>query len=1229
MDSFDNLSDRYPIQKTLRFSLLLCAETSQWLEHDRIVEKAAAKEERIKRVKGYIDEYHRHFIEKTISECSPLFDYDEYAEHYLAKRHPKDVKKRMEELEGKMRSDAAKVFCEQKVYPALFKKTLIRELLPEFLTDENKLRDIEEFYAFTTIFTSFNEHRRRLYSDAPTVDTVAFRTVRNLKFFLDNVKTYNRVKTDVYENIPDRLPDDIDYLFSLLDEVFKPEAFFKFASPSGITYYNRIIRTQMFDEYPTSKGFNAVINEYNTAYSRRIPKLKVLSMLPLFDDGIVSLDLSISSGEELVEKIIWFTSYGDGLIAGCDNVLEFFNTLPELDFEKIFVSRTYLSVVSVEGYGSPNAFKTDWEKYYDSEHPDICDGSEKYMAKRRNAFLKEKGFSLALIEKIIRTYRNPEADATRTMRRHAVEYTDAVKASYEELAQLNEQSTRSDIINSIKVFFEAVKKLYSFLQAFVCSGTSFERDEYFYGELMYCNERFEGFEKLYHAVRNFITRRQFFEEQIKIDFNNPYFLSGWDRNKEKKNAGQIFIKDGEYYLGVVPQDRPFAAEFAPFKCDDGEYFEKMEYKQLQSAQKMLPKVIFAKSNEELFHPPADILTIYSSKTYTKGSGFSLADCRKLIDFYKASIPKYPEWRDFEFNFSDTSEYKHIGDFFREVEMQAYFLRLNRVSAAAVYNLVKKGRLYLFKLHTKDLSGNGGRPNLHTQYFKMLFDERNLEKSVFKLCGGAFVFFRKAFIDEEHKSVIPAGTPVKNKIPLYGKEESVFDYDIVRDARYTEPGYFLHLPIELNYSSPDHTRSSFIVRRKIKESDNNYIIGIDRGERNLVYVCVLDPDGCIAEQFSLNVITSETDTLRSTDYKAILDEREAKRDSERKNWEQIESIKDLKSGYIGAAVKKICELVFKYNAIVALESLNGNFYNKRAKFETQVYARFESALIEKLSFYVDKTKAPAEPGGLLNAYQLVDRSEANNDLAYQNGIVFYVSSWFTSKICPLTGFAPLMTPTSVTITTSKRFIEKLEFVRYNKEAGYYEFLLNYDEFKGCISDFKKKWCLCSYGERIDYYLDKQTATYKHKTVDLTSSFRRLFSSNGVYSCGEDMRERLIKIENDEFYTEFIHLFALMMQLRNFDGENDYIVSPVRNEDGFFFDSRKCSPDSGLPCSSDANGAYNIARKAMWAVKAIKQAPNEHEMLRRKVYVSNKEWLRYSCCEPPKVRQDENGNFYYCR
>jgi CRISPR-associated protein Cpf1 len=78
------------------------------------------------------------------------------------------------------------------------------------------------------------------------------------------------------------------------------------------------------------------------------------------------------------------------------------------------------------------------------------------------------------------------------------------------------------------------------------------------------------------------------------------------------------------------------------------------------------------------------------------------------------------------------------------------------------------------------------------------------------------------------------------------------------------------------------------------------------------------------------------------------------------------------------------------------------------------------------------------------------------------------------------------------------------------------------------------------------------------------------------------------------------------------EKDYMISPVANENGKFYNSEnereKGKNNDGdwiseLPVDADANGAYNIARKGLWIIKQIKESNDQ----KPKLDITNKEWL----------------------
>jgi CRISPR-associated protein Cpf1 len=89
--------------------------------------------------------------------------------------------------------------------------------------------------------------------------------------------------------------------------------------------------------------------------------------------------------------------------------------------------------------------------------------------------------------------------------------------------------------------------------------------------------------------------------------------------------------------------------------------------------------------------------------------------------------------------------------------------------------------------------------------------------------------------------------------------------------------------------------------------------------------------------------------------------------------------------------------------------------------------------------------------------------------------------------------------------------------------------------------------------------------------------------------------------------------MILQMRNsVTGTNeDYLISPVMNGDGTFYDSRKYKNlvNPNLPIDADANGAYHIAKKGLWILEQINKTKTPEELKKIKLTISNKEWLQY--------------------
>ena len=421
-----------------------------------------------------------------------------------------------------------------------------------------------------------------------------------------------------------------------------------------------------------------------------------------------------------------------------------------------------------------------------------------------------------------------------------------------------------------------------------------------------------------------------------------------------------------------------------------------------------------------------------------------------------------------------------------------------------------------------------------------------------------------------------------------------------------------MPITMNFKSTGQDNINLSVNEYIRQSDDLHIIGIDRGERHLLYLTVIDLEGRIKEQYSLNeIVNIYNGNEYHTNYHDLLSKREDEREKARQSWQTIENIKDLKEGYLSQVIHKISELMIKYNAIVVLEDLNIGFMRGRQKVEASVYQKFEKMLIDKLNYLANKKIDPEEEGGILNAYQLTNKFTSFQKIGKQSGFLFYTQAWNTSKIDPSTGFVNLFDTRYETREKSKMFFSKFDSIKYNKDKDWFEFIFDYTNFTTKAEGTRTQWTICSYGKRIETLRDEnKNSNWVSTEIDLTQSFKNFFTKYGI-DINDNLKEFIVQQDTSEFFKGILYLFKLTLQMRNsaIGKDIDYIISPIADEKGIFYNSNEC--DSSLPKNADANGAYNIARKGLYIVRKIKHSD---ELKNLNLAITNKEWLQFAQSKP---------------
>lgn len=1257
MKSLKDLHNLYSLQKTLRFKLIPEGKTQSFIEKNHFLESDEHRSQSYKEAKKIIDEYHKSFIDECLSNCKlEVCDNgkgDSLAEFYIAYKS-KDAKA-IETIQAKLRKQIVSSFQKNEKFKQLFGKELIIDLLPKSIVDSRKREVIDEFKKFTTYFTGFNQNRNNIYTEDAKSTGIAFRLInQNLARFIDNLAVFNKVKqTDVASHF-DMLYREMEAYLNVasIDEIFELQHFNMILTQNQIDVYNAIIGGKSHKNDTRIKGVNEYINLYNQQKKDKKDKLPLLtplykqilsdreeiSYIPDQFENDTQVLKSIQACYRELEQVL-FEKRDQGELP----LIDLLRQIQSFDLEHIYIKNDQLiTAISQSFFGDwkviPEAIKDDILK---QNPPKKNEKEELYHERIDKLFKAHKVFSISYINSCVRnrvrevmyypielffsSFGKSSSDSGN--KSNLLEKVQENHATIKH--QLNEPYPNDknlaqdrDTTQKIKTLLDSLKAVQHLIKPLINDES--DKDLIFYASLERCNDKFnEILNPIYNKVRNYMTRKPFSTAKFKVNFENSSFLSGWNEKVDFNTRSGVLLHHSDFYYLAIVDKKLSEDEQRSLKNTTGATIGKRLFVDFQKPDnKNIPR-LFIRSKGDNYAPAViehqlpieDIIDIYDNglfktaykkvdeKTYYKS-------LYALIDYFKLGFSKHQSYRHYEFKWKETSQYQNINEFYKDVESSCYQIKPIEINWDFLNQLVDEGRIYLFKIYNKDFSAySKGTPNLHTLYWKMLFDSENAKDVVYKLNGGAEIFYRKSSLRREDTAIHKANEPVKNKNKANSKQESLFTYDLIKDKRYTVDQYQFHVPITLNFQATNTEKLNDLVCECIKNNGVRHVIGIDRGERHLLYITVLDLEGNIVLQESLNTVRNSVNGNNyDFNYQAKLVEKEKERDSQRKDWNEIENIKELKDGYMSQIVHYLSKLIVEYDAIIILEDLNFGFKRSRTKVERQVYQKFEHTLIDKLNYLVDKQQSDlTAPTGLLRALQLTDKIESYSNIRKQEGVLFYVPAWNTSKIDPVTGFVNLLDTRYENREKSKSFFDRFDSIKYNQTKGWIEFNLDYTKFTNKAVGTRTKWILCTAGERIEQYRDcTQNNNWTTRVIKLNEEFLSLFKERG-FDLSKELKTQICSLDDKVFFYDLLRLMKLMLQMRNseINSDVDYIISPALSEEGVPFDSRYSSEK--LPKNADANGAYNIARKGLCLIERIKQMEDRSKL---ELFISNKEWLQYS-------------------
>jgi hypothetical protein len=1220
--------------------------------------------------------------EKLLRKQTKLF-FDDEANNWIKKYPGINFKKK-----------GVSILFEESVFNLLKEKygeeknAFLKNSTDKFILNKKgkKISIFDNWKGFIGYFIKFFETRKNLYKDDGTSTAVATRIIdQNLRRFCDNLKDFEKTKSKInFSEIEQDFGKKITEIFSL--------SFYNTCLlQDGIDFYNKVIGGETLKNGKKIKGVNELINKYRQDHrGEKLPFLKTLDKQILSENDRKFLD-EIENDIALKNILQDFVNSAENKISLFDRLVdELVKNTANFELEKIYITKEAFNTISYKWTNQAHEFeKILYEKmkkdrptgleykrkedtykfpdfislFYIADALDTVDKTFEFWKSYYYKSKKNKDGILTLGENVWRQFLQIYKNELNKIHNKFIVATNKNSKSSEEnigidhslevvkkLLKNFELTDNSKI--SIKYFADNILRYYQLAKYFSIE----KKREWNFAKLeigvFYTNPDF-GYEKfykntyeeiiqIYNKLRNYLTKKPFNEEKWKLNFENSTLAGGWDKNKEISNSAIILRKNKRYFLGLMKK----GSNYLFLNKNQKEYtediasgkYEKMVYKLFPGPNKMMPKVCFSKKGLEFFKPSKEILDIYKNNKFKQGDTFSLLAMHKLIDFYKRALKEYKGWQMYNFSkLKNTKEYNtNIGEFYNDVAYAGYKIAWQNISEKYIQRKNQGGELYLFKIHNKDWNLKNGKPkigtkNLHTLYFESLFSDENASNDfLMKLNGEAELFFRpKTKKEKLGYRKDKNGKYLKNK---QGDK-------VVKNKRYSENKIFLHLSISLNRSKGkvfgfNKTMDEFLI-----DNSNINVIGVDRGEKHLAYYSVINQEGRILESNSLNKIDG-------VDYYAKLLGRAKERKGQRQDWQTVTDIKNLKKGYISRVVRKLADLAINYNAIIVLEDLNMRFKQVRGGIEKSIYQQLEKALIEKISFLVNKKEKDIQNAGhLLRAYQLAEPFENFKDMGKQTGIVFYTQASYTSKIDPLTGWRPNLYLKKGNAAMNKEQImafDKIEFINNRFEFTYDLKKINSQK------DYpqKTKWKLCSSVER--WYWDRKTNSNKGGYIhykDLTNEFKKIFTDFGI-DIASDILEQIKQIntenkKNARLFSGFIFLWSLLCQIRNTNGnlddkikemerngdtdqiiekekfDADFILSPVEP----FFDSRKIKEASkNFPQNGDDNGAYNIARKGIIILKDKLSAwgkenkrlkkENKKEKYYPDLYISHTDWDNFA-------------------
>ncbi|MGN0162607.1 MAG: hypothetical protein ACI4EA_03355, partial [Candidatus Ornithomonoglobus sp.] len=509
----------------MRFELKPVGKTLENIEAKGYIAEGEKRARDYQTVKVIIDRYHKMYIENALKTVC-LKGLDEYMELYCKSSRSDKDNQTLKEIQDALRKQIVSYFEADKDFKDLFKEKLIKEYLKrDLVLTEEETEAINSFKGFTTFFKGLHENRRNMYDKEEKSTAIAYRLInQNLPRFVDNIVQYNKLCKLDNEGIVATAENNCrEYAGGV-----------KIADCFDIDYFNLVLNQAGIDNYNGIVGeLNRHINEFNQKLekdqrSKRIGKLKVLYKQVLSDrtDSPFSIE-AYDNDKSLISDILMLERQVEPAL---HIVKSLFENIESFDLDNIYISEKNITYVSQKAYAGYEYIG-------------------RYMPVKKGHYYSIKEIEKAVPEENKGKLVDWIKAQTNTVQVcfNAKEQMDALELS--DYPNTTDLTSDKNTVAIIKQYLDSLMDVLHVMKFFM--GYEGLKDEVFYGDLSAAYMSLECTVSIYNMTRNYVTRKPYSTEKIKLNFSKGTFLDGWDLNKEPDNLGTILLKDNNYYLAII------------------------------------------------------------------------------------------------------------------------------------------------------------------------------------------------------------------------------------------------------------------------------------------------------------------------------------------------------------------------------------------------------------------------------------------------------------------------------------------------------------------------------------------------------------------------------------------------------------------------------------------------------------------------------------------------------